>query len=351
MEATEQFFTYNPDCFDDEQWSYRDLQKLCIKMELGGRGKRKELVQKLQDWNQKKLVRNPKEPVDNFTLLEADVNVAVVGNNRRKSGVRKTGGGMTISPRLLSPLTKKPRRQANGNPIGILSPSRSTKSYMKWLAQKSQGPSPGTKRKVSLLQDNPDEEEPTCKTPDELSDDDKENEGQSPSSHVNKKRRISFSVLNGVKLISPRNQNPDRQSYYEYILELNSKMDQLEQDYEDEGEDGEDDQEYADEDEVEDEDDDVCDNEEEKDEEDKTTFEDHELKEHEAEESQSSTDSSFTSDDTQSSPKQHSPTKQSPSPSKSPTRTSPRLSPKEVQKAPSEEFQLWPFSFSSKKHN
>lgn len=38
---------------NDPTWSYRDLQLLCMRLHLGGKGKRVELVEKLLDWHRK----------------------------------------------------------------------------------------------------------------------------------------------------------------------------------------------------------------------------------------------------------------------------------------------------------
>jgi len=44
--------TLNAELLDDKDtFSYRDLQKLCVRLHLGGKGKREELVEKLQDWH------------------------------------------------------------------------------------------------------------------------------------------------------------------------------------------------------------------------------------------------------------------------------------------------------------
>ena len=47
-----QLITINPATLDDENvWCYSDLQGLCKQLSLGGKGKRTELVQRLQSWH------------------------------------------------------------------------------------------------------------------------------------------------------------------------------------------------------------------------------------------------------------------------------------------------------------
>ena len=44
--------TINPATLDDDAlWSFNDLRALCKQLHLGGRGKRVELVERLQTWN------------------------------------------------------------------------------------------------------------------------------------------------------------------------------------------------------------------------------------------------------------------------------------------------------------
>ena len=43
------YICINPDHL--HEWNYRDLQRLCAQLGLGGRGKKAELVSKLLDWN------------------------------------------------------------------------------------------------------------------------------------------------------------------------------------------------------------------------------------------------------------------------------------------------------------
>jgi hypothetical protein len=58
--------TLNAELLDDKDtFSYRDLQKLCVRLQLGGKGKREDLVEKLQDWHRSR------SPVPSPTVKEA----------------------------------------------------------------------------------------------------------------------------------------------------------------------------------------------------------------------------------------------------------------------------------------
>lgn len=47
-----QMVTLNPDLFESsDHYTYRDLQRLCCRLGLGGKGKREDLVERLQSWN------------------------------------------------------------------------------------------------------------------------------------------------------------------------------------------------------------------------------------------------------------------------------------------------------------
>jgi hypothetical protein len=77
----ERYIAINPDTFDDkEQWSYRDLQKLCVELKLGGRGSRQELVKKLTAWHRDRDVVDEDAEIH---LEEANDSLPmnVVGNN------------------------------------------------------------------------------------------------------------------------------------------------------------------------------------------------------------------------------------------------------------------------------
>ena len=77
----EKYIAINPDTFDDkDQWSYRDLQKLCMELKLGGRGSRQDLVQKLGEWHRgRDVVPEDEEIVIDETNDTLPMNV--IGNN------------------------------------------------------------------------------------------------------------------------------------------------------------------------------------------------------------------------------------------------------------------------------
>jgi hypothetical protein len=75
----ENFLTINPETLSSKElWSYRDLQKLCIRLQLGGRGTREELCIKLTEWNR------ARQDDDSCMLVSEDcetIPMNVVGNN------------------------------------------------------------------------------------------------------------------------------------------------------------------------------------------------------------------------------------------------------------------------------
>lgn len=61
------YVTINPEMLNDPTWSYRDLQLLCMRLHLGGKGKRVELVEKLLDWHRKQFNKvNKQQYVHNY---------------------------------------------------------------------------------------------------------------------------------------------------------------------------------------------------------------------------------------------------------------------------------------------
>lgn len=49
--AGKPYFTYNPDLFDSSDcWKFTDMQQLCVKLGLGGRGTREQLLQRYVTW-------------------------------------------------------------------------------------------------------------------------------------------------------------------------------------------------------------------------------------------------------------------------------------------------------------
>ncbi len=87
----EQFIAINPATLEDRNYfSYRDLQKLCLKLNLGASGRREELEEKLKAWNRGRLnngigmigaLNENEESIpmnvegNNFALLKVDVKV------------------------------------------------------------------------------------------------------------------------------------------------------------------------------------------------------------------------------------------------------------------------------------
>jgi len=133
------FFAYNVETMHEEHvWSYRDLQRLCVTLGLGGRGKRAKLVKKLADWHRSRYE-------DDSCLLpvkskeEENIPMNVIGNNfgilpvtitstRRDSRKRKSLVGIgdepaVVSPDMLRPLEKRPPK---GSPRSILKKSRTS---------------------------------------------------------------------------------------------------------------------------------------------------------------------------------------------------------------------------------
>ena len=99
------YFTFNPGCLDDkEKFSYRQLQQLSVQLGLNGKGKREELVLRLQQWHRSQSEQTCWGP-GSFHAVK--VNVCSPGGRR-----------VNVSPRLLSPLLRNPRRHPDGNPIG-----------------------------------------------------------------------------------------------------------------------------------------------------------------------------------------------------------------------------------------
>jgi hypothetical protein len=113
----EQYYVINPDTLSDcEHWSYQDLQKLCIKLKLGGRGSRNMLESKLQDWHRNRDVRgraNDDEEiipmnvrVNNFSLLQIKLTEKTSVKRRKSSSFfrQENNRQEIVSPTILRPL-------------------------------------------------------------------------------------------------------------------------------------------------------------------------------------------------------------------------------------------------------
>lgn len=162
------YYAYNPDTFDE--WKYRDLQELAKQLNLGAKGTRESLIEKLTTWHKKTIIHQDRAaPIQNFSMVPAKVKGAT-------------------SARFLSPLTKTAARNVDGTPKGILSPLKRVRS---WIAQPNFLNVEGSSSVTTI------EEETVTVTEVEI------------TSEVKKPRKsISFSVFNGVRLISPRQPRP-----------------------------------------------------------------------------------------------------------------------------------------------
>jgi hypothetical protein len=122
------YITFNPEMLDDETWTYRDLQKLSMKLGLGGKGGREQLVEKLKQWHKQQFNEERHGPGSNFALLEVEVPACLLQPDATPASPSKGA-----APSLLSPLKINPAKKTQeGLPIGILSPSkRNTPSAQK----------------------------------------------------------------------------------------------------------------------------------------------------------------------------------------------------------------------------
>ena len=114
----QEYLTINPDTFSDASiWSYKELQKLCGKLALGGRGTRDSLEDKLNCWHRERVhTEEPEEekfemnvPGNNFSLLQINVEPSKMKgkhHSRRKSSiVGLSDTTEKVSPSILRPFT------------------------------------------------------------------------------------------------------------------------------------------------------------------------------------------------------------------------------------------------------
>lgn len=113
----QEYLTINPDTFSDRNtWSYRELQKLCGKLSLGGRGTRESLEDKLISWHRERVhTEEPEEekfemnvPGNNFSLLQMNVEPSKMKGKqarRRSSIVGLNDTTEKVSPSMLRPIT------------------------------------------------------------------------------------------------------------------------------------------------------------------------------------------------------------------------------------------------------
>ena len=114
----EEFLTINPESFSDPKyWHYKDLQKLCAKLQLGGRGSRNSLEEKLINWHRtrhnEQSSRSPNDshfpmnvPGNNFSLLHINVKAAKNRTKKRRSSIHNLHepNGALVDPLLLRPI-------------------------------------------------------------------------------------------------------------------------------------------------------------------------------------------------------------------------------------------------------
>lgn len=113
----QEYLTINPDTFSDRNtWSYKELQKLCGKLSLGGRGTRDSLEDKLIGWHRERVhTEEPEEekfemnvPGNNFSLLQMNVEPSKIKGKqarRRSSIVGLNDTTEKVSPSMLRPIT------------------------------------------------------------------------------------------------------------------------------------------------------------------------------------------------------------------------------------------------------
>lgn len=110
------YITFNQALLDDEKWTTKDLQKLAMKLSLNSKGTRDELIDRLLQWHKRQHSSERRCAGSNFMLLEVELPPTPPKDT---TGQSKASGG--VSPAFLSPLKVKPRRNADGSPISILS--------------------------------------------------------------------------------------------------------------------------------------------------------------------------------------------------------------------------------------
>lgn len=105
---------------DRQFFGYRDLQKLCAKLHLGGKGSRDELEMKLLNWHRSRTnldtavisLSNDEDELlpmnvigNNFALFEVDVqSTPKSAKSTRRSSMNLTENVVYVSPSILRPL-------------------------------------------------------------------------------------------------------------------------------------------------------------------------------------------------------------------------------------------------------
>lgn len=158
------YVTINPDMLREAAWNFRDLQLLCMRLGLGGRGTRDQLVERLLAWHRKCFrkkeadeeeeeeddhplsIRKRMKYASNFSLLQFDTS-AMMQASAAPAPVEAAPttpplspidahanaplASVTVSsslPQLLTPLLYRTARRPDGTPRSILSPSMRPKS-------------------------------------------------------------------------------------------------------------------------------------------------------------------------------------------------------------------------------
>ena len=168
----EEYIAINPDTLhDSSHWSYRDLQKLCRKLNLGGKGSRSILEQKLLTWHRERPCDEESAaemfemnvPGNNFSLLQ----VNVVPSSRKKAS-RRSSIGLDDDKMIVDPIVLKPfkNNKVEDTPKGIL---KKRPSYFD----------------IEII----------------------DNDDDIPNSSSKKLSKLTFSPYNGVKVISHRHKD------------------------------------------------------------------------------------------------------------------------------------------------
>jgi hypothetical protein len=213
----EEYVALNPDSFhEDDYWTYRDLQKLCMKLSLGGRGTREELITKLTHWHREREFEtqfsNENYPMNvvgnNFSLLQIkiqELNSNSIKRRRRRSSISSSSvlyDTASADPILLRPIRKVPADSEN-------IPPTPTKGILK----KTQ-PSPAPARSplpLGLLNENENDE-----NQENLSSMNCQHNSSilnTPTKPI-KLTRLHFSPFNGIKIISHRYSQHSVSSYH-----------------------------------------------------------------------------------------------------------------------------------------
>ena len=106
----EQFYTLNPEFLDDpDKWSYKDLQRLAKQLGVpgGGKGSRKQLVERLCEFNRCARRPRPLAPTELRTGYSLAVIVCRAGRTSRRSRRTRSGGRRGARTSTWSRLTSR----------------------------------------------------------------------------------------------------------------------------------------------------------------------------------------------------------------------------------------------------